>query len=207
MQADDLRLLGIPRWRRIIAIVYPHHDAYSKIAQASRPRKRLAACISVARVRPRRESWLVSFPPLSYMFKFSGSSFLTWGLILVFCLFLFQGFIELQSDAWRLLGRVHHAARVSHSALTVLEVIFFWGKTPNTALSFHLRKKKEQMGGNRHSCRNASRSTRKRNLRSKIWWFTEFCNSHYVSHFAAFFIVARTKTSAAKSYFKVIICI
>ena len=31
-----------------------------------------------------------------------------------------------------------------------------------------------------------------RNLRSKTWWFTEFCNSHYVSHFAAFFIVART---------------
>ena len=44
---------------------------------------------------------------------------------------------------------------------------------------------------NRHWNRHASRSTRKRNLRSKIWWFTVFCNSHYVSHFAAFFIVAR----------------
>jgi hypothetical protein len=41
--------------------------------------------------------------------------------------------------------------------------------------------------------------SRKRNLRSKIWWFTEFCNSHYVSHFAAFFIVTRTKISVAKS--------
>ena len=41
--------------------------------------------------------------------------------------------------------------------------------------------------------------SRERNLRSKIWWFTEFCNSHYVSHFAAFFIVARTKISVAKS--------
>jgi len=39
--------------------------------------------------------------------------------------------------------------------------------------------------------------TQKRNLRSKIWWFTEFCNSHYVSHFAAFFIVTRTKISIA----------
>ena len=38
-----------------------------------------------------------------------------------------------------------------------------------------------------------------RNLRSKIWWFTEFCNSHYVSHFAAFFIVAGTKISIANS--------
>ena len=41
--------------------------------------------------------------------------------------------------------------------------------------------------------------SQERNLRSKIWWFTEFCNSHYVSHFAAFFIVARTKISIAKS--------
>jgi hypothetical protein len=41
--------------------------------------------------------------------------------------------------------------------------------------------------------------SRECNLRSKIWWFTELCNSHYVSHFAAFFIVARTKISVAKS--------
>ena len=41
--------------------------------------------------------------------------------------------------------------------------------------------------------------SRERNLRSKIWWFTEFCNSHYVSHFAAFFIVTGTKISVAKS--------
>ena len=43
--------------------------------------------------------------------------------------------------------------------------------------------------------------SRERNLRSKIWWFTEFCNSHYVSHFAAFFIVTGTKISVAKSCF------
>ena len=54
-------------------------------------------------------------------------------------------------------------------------------------------------GENRHSNRHTSRSTRKCNMRSKIRWFTEFCNSHYVSHFAAFFIVARTKTSIAES--------
>jgi len=30
-----------------------------------------------------------------------------------------------------------------------------------------------------------------RRMRSKFRWFTEFCNSHYVSQFAAFFIVAR----------------
>ena len=27
MQADDLRLLGIPRSRPIITMIYPHHDA------------------------------------------------------------------------------------------------------------------------------------------------------------------------------------
>ena len=35
-------------------------------------------------------------------------------------------------------------------------------------------------------------------MRSKIRWFTEFCNSHYVSHFAAFFIVARAKLSVVE---------
>ena len=46
-----------------------------------------------------------------------------------------------------------------------------------------------------------SGKTRRRQLRSRIWWFTEFCNSHYVSHFAALFIVTRTKISVAKSCF------
>ena len=39
----------------------------------------------------------------------------------------------------------------------------------------------------------------KRNMRSKIRWLTRFCNSHYVSHFAAFFIVVGAKTSIAES--------
>jgi len=38
-----------------------------------------------------------------------------------------------------------------------------------------------------------------RNLRSKIWWFTKFCNSHYVSQFASFFIVTRTEIPTVKS--------
>lgn len=37
-------------------------------------------------------------------------------------------------------------------------------------------------------------------MRSKIRWFTEFCNSHYLSHFAAFFIDARTKRSVVESF-------
>src|SRR6185369_7392651 len=38
-----------------------------------------------------------------------------------------------------------------------------------------------------------------RNLRSKTRWFTGFCNSHKVSHFATFFIDARAEISVAES--------
>ena len=54
MQADDLRLLGIPRWRLIITIIYPQHDAL--LTRLPRPISqgcKLDECISVARVRPR----------------------------------------------------------------------------------------------------------------------------------------------------------
>ena len=51
----------------------------------------------------------------------------------------------------------------------------------------------------RHSNKHTLRRTWECNVRSKIWWFTKICNSHYVSHFAAFFIVVRAKTSVAES--------
>ena len=38
-----------------------------------------------------------------------------------------------------------------------------------------------------------------RNLRSKTRWFTGFCNSHQVSHFATFFIDAGAEISVAES--------
>ena len=62
---------------------------------------------------------------------------------------------------------------------------------------------REEVGVDRSDTQKGMLSgiSQERNLRSKIWWFTEFCNSHYVSHFAAFFIVARTKISVAKSCF------
>ncbi|KAG5070646.1 hypothetical protein JHK84_057300 [Glycine max] len=40
-----------------------------------------------------------------------------------------------------------------------------------------------------------------RNLRSKTRWFTGFCNSHQVSHFATFFIDARAEISVAESHY------
>lgn len=39
-----------------------------------------------------------------------------------------------------------------------------------------------------------------RNLRSKTRWFTGFCNSHQISHFATFFIDARAEISVAESH-------
>ena len=42
-----------------------------------------------------------------------------------------------------------------------------------------------------------------RNLRSKTRWFTGFCNSHQVSHFATFFIDARAEISVAESRFEI----
>lgn len=68
MPVDDRRLLGIPRSRRIITIVYPQHYSISKISQSSRIRgslagrrlptthkthKKLIVTIIVARERPR----------------------------------------------------------------------------------------------------------------------------------------------------------
>ena len=41
--------------------------------------------------------------------------------------------------------------------------------------------------------------TRERNVRSKIRWFADSCDSHHVSHFAAFFILARAKISVVRS--------
>ena len=46
-------------------------------------------------------------------------------------------------------------------------------------------------------------SQRKCNMRSKIQWLTDFCSSHYISQFAAFFIDSRAKISIVKSYNKI----
>lgn len=43
-----------------------------------------------------------------------------------------------------------------------------------------------------------------RNLRSKTRWFTGFCNSHQVSHFATFFIDARAEISVAESRYVIV---
>jgi hypothetical protein len=40
-----------------------------------------------------------------------------------------------------------------------------------------------------------------RQVRSRSRWFAEFCNSHYVSHFAALFIVTRAKISVCRELY------
>ena len=59
---------------------------------------------------------------------------------------------------------------------------------------------------NRHSDRHAPWIAKERHLRSKIRWFTEFCNSHYLSHLAAFFIDPRAKRSTVRSCLYFFLC-
>ena len=55
--------------------------------------------------------------------------------------------------------------------------------------------------GSASSDRHARGGSHKRKMRSKIRWLAGFCNSHYVSHFAAFFIVVGAKTSITEMRF------
>ena len=68
--------------------------------------------------------------------------------------------------------------------------------TPKSITHYQTECLRRKWRSNRHAPWN----TKGRNVRSKIRWFTEFCNSHYVSHFAAFFIDARTKRSVVESF-------
>ena len=72
----------------------------------------------------------------------------------------------------------------------------FSKQTNNNIFNINVIKMRGVLSTLRQTC---SRDYRERHLRSKIRWFTEFCNSHYVSQLAAFFIDARAKRSAVKS--------
>src|ERR1700744_6613616 len=72
-------------------------------------------------------------------------------------------------------------------------------KASQVQACFGLQKKPRRLRFSRHSKGCAPRNTKGRKVRSKIRGFTEFCNSHYVSHFAAFFIEARAKRSRGES--------
>ena len=156
------------------------------------------------------------------MLKFSGSSYLIGGPMFNFRFYLRTNYLNTTK-------KLSHNTEVSHYSMSFITNylasspnlnILMRSKThQNAKLRTHSLTQSSQLpqwntmitgqttlrasGENRHSNRHAPRNTRKRNMRSKIWWFTEFCNSHYVSHFAAFFIVARTKRSIASSFNKI----
>ena len=74
-RVDDSRLLGIPRWRLIIAIIYPQHDEFSK-DYPDLPAKgvKLVEFVSVARVRPRTSKGITAGNPTVSLFTVLGSS-------------------------------------------------------------------------------------------------------------------------------------
>ncbi len=156
-----------------------------------------------------RESLLVSFPPPSYMLKFSGYSWLIGGPIGFETNLHIKQKTRYQNLTSRLLG-VQKDGFVS-----------IW--RTQFAVTQLASKPKDQVSSEAHQHRlwhPHSRPTpthskcrwwgwtdtptdilpkRKCKLRSKFWWLTGFCNSHDVSHFAAFFIVVGAKTSVAES--------
>ena len=83
-------------------------------------------------------------------------------------------------------SRLIHSRRADYWLAGTLPIPSFFTKAKKLRISWH---------SNRHAPRN----TKERKVRSKIRWFTEFCNSHYLSHFAAFFIDARAKRSVVES--------
>ena len=80
----------------------------------------------------------------------------------------------------------------------------FQPTAPRKCPDDHVRSSKPRWEGRRQvkvrrPGRRALGRSLGRNLRSKTRWFTGFCNSHQVSHFATFFIVARAEISVAES--------
>ena len=165
-----------------------------------------------------RESLLVSFPPPSYMLKFSGYSWLIGGPIGMISRFdstssfqrftarvCFQSFNGPSTDVVSFLFVINWRSDVvfcgtgvaTHtyiSAWYVLKSRKRKGKHSNRLI---ITTNCFYVGMNRHSNRHTPR--RKCKMRSKFWWLTGFRNSHDVSHFAAFFIVVGAKTSVAES--------
>ena len=146
------------------------------------------------------ESLLVSFPPLIDMLKLSGWPRLTWGRVRVW--------------ACRALAPRHDAltpwprALVAHSSTVVrggrhVGPLFRQAGRRGSREAIIRRAPGE---GRWRRCVTPRQTCPRpngvgRNLRSKTRWFTGFCNSHQVSHFATFFIDARAEISVAGSRF------
>ena len=163
-----------------------------------------------------RESLLVSFPPHSYMLKFSGYSWLIRGPIgMINRLISSSSFGILNTWGSDLIKKIFTDVVSFLFVINWRSDVVFCGKNGFWCLFYlhlgviYLTKVKYSnrliwnnqdylyVGMNRHSNRHTPR--RKCKMRSKFWWLTGFRNSHDVSHFAAFFIVVGAKTSVAES--------
>ena len=151
------------------------------------------------------ESLLVSFPPLIDMLKFSGYSCLIWGPE--------DNFSRRKSGIGAGVFATPIAQHISSQQMSVYYTRI--EKKRPALFIVHYQKLPFLESSSTCACcalhatctlfvkwcpQTDMPSERRRNLRSKIRWFTKFCNSHYLSHFAAFFIDARAKRSVVESF-------
>ena len=140
-----------------------------------------------------RESSLDSYPPLTYMLKFSGSADLTSCLV--------------KSTAPCSRGHSRRKATRSGRHFThCLSQKAHSGKRirgPYGALTRRRSQPRSQPRNGRQKKHTEAGTllgiSQKRSARSSPCWFTEFCKSQCLSHFAAPFIVVRAETSVAES--------
>ena len=120
-----------------------------------------------------KNSHLVSDPPLTYMLKFSRLVCLISCLCALLPEFAQQCGYKLLAMHGNPLCSKNNTWYTQFPHATLLTCIKHWHK---------------------HALRNAPRAL----LRSMVNWFTEFCNSQWLLHFAAPFINMWTKTSVAE---------
>lgn len=152
-----------------------------------------------------RESYLVSYPPLTYMLKFSGFA------DLASCLEVKVGAIGRQASK-RSLAKQRNGSDPSNTLRSTQKAHSCAPcvKLGSPISPHHKEGGKREANPNTHDAERRARMaraprwqkevdteagmlsgiSRKRRMRSGFYWLTEICNSQCLSHFAAPFIVA-----------------
>ena len=143
-----------------------------------------------------RESWLVSFPPPSYMLKFSGYSWLIGGPIEINeRLLRWLSTFMTRNDGISRPDSLHKAGSISE--LSHLHS-HRWMRWPAFLIGLI------GVGGDEQTLQQTY-SPKEVQDAFKVLMTHWFCNSHDVSHFTAFFIDVGAKTSIAESVFHFIL--
>ena len=150
-----------------------------------------------------RESCLVSYPPLTYMLKFSGFADLT------SCR---RSLAQVPGRQERARHRNHAHSQQEASECSVSwrskRSLVNWMPQEHRGVHLEAQALTAAVPGVAELLEQQSIDTeagmlsgisQKHNMRSSPCRFTEFCNSQCLSHFAAPFIVDRTETSIAES--------